>query len=475
MTTLAAVVSPAGITAPTYAEILAGLTASYQSIYGSDAVLTPDTQDGQWLAVLAAAINDVNQAAIQVYNSYSPTYAQGAGLSSVVKINGLKREVASKSTVDVTIAGTVGTTITNGVVRDDLGNLWNLPTTVTIPGPGEITVTATAQLIGSIVVGPGAVTGINTPTAGWQSVTNIGSSVPGAPVELDGTLRQRQAVSTATPSQSIEGGILAGVRNLASVQAASIYENDSSVTDANGLPPNSIAVVVLGGDVQDIVDAIGSRKTPGTGTYGTTSGTYTDPEGFTNTINFFQMTQVHMFVDLTIRVSTLYSSTTTTYIQEALAAFISGLGNGVFSLLNRLYGPANLDGDAATDATGVPQTTLDQLAKTYQILSLSQHRGSPPTNTTVTGGPYGAGAASVDLTDTTDVYVGAVIGIAMNVGQLNTTVQSVAGSAVGFYPPVPGGNSILNGATVRLISDVQINFNEIAVCAPGDVTVTVTS
>ena len=48
-------ISATGITAPSYADILTGYQDAYWTIYGSDAVLTPDSQDGQWLAVQAQA------------------------------------------------------------------------------------------------------------------------------------------------------------------------------------------------------------------------------------------------------------------------------------------------------------------------------------------------------------------------------------------------------------------------------------
>lgn len=47
-----------------------------------------------------------------VYNAFSPSTAQGAGLSSVVKINGIRRKTASYSTVDLRIVGQVGTIVT---------------------------------------------------------------------------------------------------------------------------------------------------------------------------------------------------------------------------------------------------------------------------------------------------------------------------------------------------------------------------
>ncbi len=94
-----------GITVPAYADILTYLKDAYRTIYGADVYLEPDSQDGQLLAIFAAAINDANAMAAAVYNAFSPATAQGVGLSSVVKINGIARAVASFSTVDVLIVG----------------------------------------------------------------------------------------------------------------------------------------------------------------------------------------------------------------------------------------------------------------------------------------------------------------------------------------------------------------------------------
>ena len=51
--TLAATVSPTGISIPNFNDVLLSLIASYTNIYGADVVLTPDTQDYQWLAIIA--------------------------------------------------------------------------------------------------------------------------------------------------------------------------------------------------------------------------------------------------------------------------------------------------------------------------------------------------------------------------------------------------------------------------------------
>ena len=165
--TLAATITSTGISAPSYADIYQSLQASFQAIYGSDSYIDPDSQDGQMLAIFAQAMNDANNATIAAYNSFSPTTAQGTGLSSNVKINGLKRLVPSNSTVNVTIVGVAGTTITNGIVGDTAGNQWALPASVVVPGGGSIVVTATCTAPGAINAAPATVTSIVTPTQGW--------------------------------------------------------------------------------------------------------------------------------------------------------------------------------------------------------------------------------------------------------------------------------------------------------------------
>jgi|GEM_PF-1111027 len=64
-----------------------------------------------------------------------------------------------------TVTGTAGTVITNGVVKDSSGNLWNLPSSVTIPTSGQLTgIQITAQHSGNTVSAKsGAINTINNP------------------------------------------------------------------------------------------------------------------------------------------------------------------------------------------------------------------------------------------------------------------------------------------------------------------------
>jgi len=379
MGSLAAQITPAGISAPSFDDALAQLQNGAASIYGSDLVTSPDNQDVQYLSIFARAITDANNTLVSVYNGFSPANAQGAALSSLVKINGLKRASSSNSQIIVTIGGQVGIPITNGVIGDNanLGTQWTLPADVVIPEAGTIDVTATCTTPGAVTVPANSLTVILTPTLGWQSVTNgANTASPGNPVETDSQLRQRQTLSTANPSQTILLGIEGQLAALSGVGRLIVYENDTKVVDGNGIPPTSIAVVISGGDATQIATTIATEKAPGVGTYGTTSETIIDSKGVPNVINFFALTNVPLTLAITIQPLTGFVSTTETLIQQAVAGFINSYDIGEDSFLNRLYGPANLKGDEAIAATGLTQPQLDLLSKTYNVTSILQARGA---------------------------------------------------------------------------------------------------
>lgn len=380
MGTLAAQITADGISAPDLSDVIAQLQSSFWQIYGSDAVLDDDSQDGQLLGVFAQAITDLNDLAISTYNAFSPASAQGAGLASIVKINGLTKDVATNSTAIVSIGGTVGTPVNGGIVGDNLGlgTQWQLPAVVVIPDAGTIDVTATCTTEGAVAAAPGSLTKILTPTLGWQTVTNAAAAEPGSPVEDDADLRRRQAQSVANPSQTVLGGIKGSVAGLSGVGRVEVYENDTDAPDGNGIAAHTIAVVVAGGDAMDVATTIALHKTPGGGTAGTVTELVIDSKGVPSTINFYPLTNVAITLVINVHPIAGYVSTTGDAIKAAIAAFLNGLDIGEDSYLNRLWAPANLSGDAATSSSGQTQTVLDVLSKTYNVVSILQARAGAP-------------------------------------------------------------------------------------------------
>ncbi|MCV6800169.1 baseplate J/gp47 family protein [Achromobacter ruhlandii] len=344
----APVIDATGIRAPSYGEVLQYFKEQYRGIYGADTYLEADSQDGQLLAVFALAIHEANTAAINVYNAFSPATATNAALSSNVKINGLARGVATRSSVDLRIVGQSGVTIVDGVATDADRGRWLLPASVTIPPGGEITVTAQSQALGAVTAAAGSINQIGTPTLGWQSVSNPAAATPGAPVESDAALRVRQAVSVALPSRSVLEGTIGAVASVPGVLRHAAYENDTAAADAHGLPPHSIALVVDGGDAALIAQAIAAKKTPGTGTHGTTTVVVTDIYGIAHRIRFFRPTIVPLAVDVQMRALAGYNTATGQAVQRAVADYINGVAIGGGASASVEWA------DAISAANGVP-------------------------------------------------------------------------------------------------------------------------
>lgn len=339
---LSATVTAEGISAPDYQTVLDTITGYFQQIYGSDAYLDPDSKDGQMVALVALAIHDANNTAISVYRSFSPATALGDALTSNVKINGITRRAATNSTVDLLLTGTVGTTITNGSVRDTNSVVWNLPATVVIGSDGTVVATATCVNSGAVAAVAGSVNGINTPTRGWASVTNPLAATVGVAAETDAELRVRQsqsvALSSLTPFDAVDGAIA----NVEGVTRHKLFENDTETTDANGLPAHSISAIVEGGDATAIANTIRSVKGQGVSTYGTTAVIVTDKYGNPYTIRFSRPIDVPVYVSITLKALTGYSSEVGDEIKAAVAAYINSLAIGDSVLLSRVYSPANL-------------------------------------------------------------------------------------------------------------------------------------
>jgi len=463
-TAIACIVDETGISAPTFAEVLTWLQAQFQTIYGIDIVLDADTQDGQLCAIFADAINDQNMTAVAVFNGFRPQYAVGAGLSSIVKINGIRRRVATQSSVILTVGGTVGTVIRNAYVGDNLNldTTWFIAGPVTIPAAGVIDTQGLCTTFGAVTAAPGTITEIATEIPGWQTVTNNVAASPGAPIETDAQLRRRQTLSTSLPAlttqQSLEGNLL----TLDGVTRARTYQNDTLQTDANGIPARSIAVVVEGGDPHDIAQTISRIKAPGVPTYGSLTEVVYDRYGVPNQINFFPLTDILVSMVVFLTGYQGYTDTIAQYVQRSMAQFCNDMQIGAPLHLGDIYSPANLDGDAAIAATGLSQTELDPLGRSFNINAPFGIALARP-EMAIIGGPWDTGAAGVNCNYGGWFTVGETIYITMQNNSLfQTVVTSFGSNYVFFDPPLP--STTIAGRLIYAVGDLPIRFNEAAVC-----------
>ena len=336
-------IDAAGFHMPAWADVLAAHKVDYQGVYGADVDLTDAAdQDVEWLTIEAFAMMETFALGLAIYEAFSPVSAQGTGLSSVVKVNGITRKVASNSTCTVTVIGQAGTILTDQQVSDG-ANAWTLPSSIVIPFSGTINVTATCMTPGAVAVQPGQLSTIINGTRGLQSISNAAPASVGLPIERDSQLRVRQALSVAKPSQTVLDGIVADILSIPGVTRAKAYENDTDVVDANGIPPHGTAFVVDGGDAQVIAQAIALKKTQGSPTYGTaTQAVLVGKAQIPRQIQFFRPVEPPITYNVTVATLPGYTLDTRAAIKQALADFTNAQGiggsNGIIAI-NDAYGP----------------------------------------------------------------------------------------------------------------------------------------
>lgn len=320
-----------GMHIPLYQEIVDKLVDDMKQIFGDDIYLDEDSQDYQQISIFARMIYDSYNLALLSYNNRTPKDAVGIGLDNIVALAGIQRKPATASTVVLTITGDDGTKISNGEAADTNGNYWELPDEVIIPSNGTIDVTATSKEKGDITALPNTITQISTPVYGWLSVTNKQASSSGVDVENDFELRGRYSLSVLGPSSSIFESLQESLVAIPGVTRVRGYENDTSATSNGTVPPNvpagipshTVSFVVEGGNDVDVGTELYMKKTPGCGTFGTTTVKLQSVTGNVLSINFYRPTYTNVKVKISIKQLAGYTNDYIEKMQEAVSTYIT--------------------------------------------------------------------------------------------------------------------------------------------------------
>lgn len=452
-------VGPAGLTIPTYDDILQDLLSGFLSIYGSNQYVGTDSAIYQFLSIIAIKMSDTLKALQFAYNQSSPATAIGTGLDRLVKLNGLARLPFGFSTAQETITGTPLTVITNGVVQDVNGNQWSLPSSVTIPAGGSIVVTVTCTTPGAVTAEPGEISIIATPVSGWASATNAAAAIQGTPVETDSQMRARQAISVALPSKTALAGTVAAIAAITGVTRYNVLENPTGSVDVYGNPPHSITAVVEGGTDLQVATAIYDNRSIGCYTNGAVSVSVTDPNtGYVMVMRFDRPTYVPIFLAVQVKNLAGLTSSTVTAIQTALIDYLNSLQIGEEVSLSALYAVAmnvtpNLANPQFTvsslklgsSADGIFQTAVNVGGSGYavnDVLTLAGGTGGTVTVAAVDGG--GAVTAIAQPATTPGTGYSLATGVATT-GGLGT------GCTVDITTLTPAGTA-----------DIVLLFNEVA-------------
>jgi uncharacterized phage protein gp47/JayE len=372
-----------GITIKSVDEIIADMVAD--QIANIDANLNTESDSilGQLNGIYAAALAELWELLEQVYQAAYPDTASGQSLSYIAALTGAIRRPATKSTILVHLEGTVSTSVPagtqaypdqNGAGPADPDSMYETTAVAVIAEEGatdyvEVTMEAVtpgsyanATLAGDVELV------ISTPVAGLDAITIQADSADGDDEETDSELRKRREQSLALAGASTVEAIRAEMLQVTGVDRCTVFENPTGTTDALGLPPKSIEVLVDSDnapdyDNQELADEILLRKPAGTQTYGSISETADDSAGNTYTVYWSEPTTVPAYVELDLTAATdgTYGDDGDDRVAEAIADWATPnltVGRSLYSsdIVNVV---ADVEGVTAVDvlATFVDDTT----------------------------------------------------------------------------------------------------------------------
>lgn len=185
------------------------------------------------------------------------------------------------------------------------------------------------------------ITAIATPVVGWLNTTNPFVADIGRLEETDDELRARFEDSKSLRGSDSVDAIYTAVYEIPGVNSIKIIENDTNVTDANGILRNSIMVIVRGGNINDIAKVIFDNKAAGVRTQGNTTVSVNDTLGNPHNINFEVPEHQMVYINMNISVDTTFPSDGVIQIKQALTEYFKSFDAGDDVIYSRLYTPIN--------------------------------------------------------------------------------------------------------------------------------------
>lgn len=204
------------------------------------------------------------------YDARDPNLAKGYNLDVLCALTGFTRSPGTATTVELTLSGVPGTIVPINTSFKDIKNHTFISTaTVTIASDGVATVQAICTEKGAIPINVGEVNQISVVIGGLQSVTNRTVGKTGTNKDSDAVTRLKRNRSVGASSANQADSFYSSIYAVENVRDARVYENRTGsanvdpVKNPYGLPAHTVAIVVDGGDDDEVARAIFDKLTVG--------------------------------------------------------------------------------------------------------------------------------------------------------------------------------------------------------------------
>lgn len=324
-------ITPTGFNPKTLQDILVSLRTRQRATIDPNWAADDESLEGQLNATHAAELAEVWEELDFLVNQFNPDDAEGTEQDMICSISGTTRLKETKGTVVINLTCSGPTTWPAGtlVAQDgDPTNVWTLDSNVTAGIAGTFSGNFTAQNAGHIEAPAGTLTVLLSSVPSWVGASNPLDANAGRNVESDDDLRIRREEELRAEGGASEPAISADVENVnpTAIKSVKTLENDSDVTDINGLPPHSFEVLIWdpapdGPVANDLIaQAIWDSKAFGIQTHGTVNGTAKTSAGESKTVNFSRVTNLDLHVSIDVIVDDSFPADGDQQIENALKA-----------------------------------------------------------------------------------------------------------------------------------------------------------
>ncbi len=328
-----------GLTVNTRSEEVTILNAGLQGIYGNDINLDSNSQDGQFVGIMAQLITDMLELLVQINASFDPDRAIGRVLDERCAINNVYRGGGTFTIQPITLVTDRTVTLQgldaefnsiNGIgftVQDNVGNQFILVDSETFTA-GTYSRNFRAQMIGQVETIVDTITNPVTIVIGVISVNNPSGALEiGQNEETDAQEHVRRQRSVSINSAGYLNGLIGATLALAGVTEVKAYENVANSTDADGIPAHSIWLIVEGGANTDIGNVLYNKKSMGCGMKGAVTGTIETVNGGDFVYKFDRPSAADLYIQFEIQPTTTTPSFDIVAIKQYIADnLIYGIG-----------------------------------------------------------------------------------------------------------------------------------------------------
>ena len=342
------------------ADILESLENKIRNISDPDTGEYPfinETADSvlfQLTSIIGEEIATVWEQAYLASVQYDPLYSSGAALRGLVQINGITPSYGSYTEIPISVTGIPGVVIPKDsrISSVDGSQTYQTASDITLDTNGEGTGNAICTETGPNNPQQNEIIQIQTPIAGWNSVTNGTATSVGTNADTDAQLHVKQQRATSATSYRQVDAIIAGIIGVPGVTFARLYVNNTMTTDSRGIAAKTMAPVVVGGTDEDVANVLRLKAGSLDNFQGnlTTPIVYTGELGDTQTIDFYRPIEIPIYIsiDITVTDATFYPFNAQDLIKEAIIEYaeydqqgIAGFPPGSDVIISRLYTPIN--------------------------------------------------------------------------------------------------------------------------------------